>query len=107
MPMYKIELVQVRKMTVYCSADDEEGAEDWLEENKDEIFEHLNLQDFQNPHSNDVYCYTAWGVTEDNSASALYDLLHGEEVQNDNQMEAVYKVLKQETKKDSDNGTTN
>lgn len=105
--MYKIELVQVRKMTVYCSADDEAGAEEWLEENRDDIFEQLNMQDLCNPYCHNVYCYTVWGITEDNSAYELYDLLHGEDVQNDNQIETVYKVLKQETKKDSDNGTTN
>lgn len=100
MQMYKIELVQVRKMTIYCSADNQEGAEEWFKEHYDNIFDHLN-----NEYGDNVYCFTAYAFSEDKSAETLFDMLHGE--QPEKQMEAVYKVLKQETKEESDDGTPN
>lgn len=107
MQMYKIELVQVRKMTVYCSADDRDGAEKWFEKNRKRIFRHLNTEDIQAEYTDDVYCFTIYTFSEDSSCEHLCDLLQGRQVKNEEQTEAVYKVLKQETKEDSDNGASN
>lgn len=93
---YKIDLVQVRKLTVYCPEDDRESAEKWFDKRKDRIFKHLNMEDDCYSFNHDVHCYTVWGIIEDNSAERLYDLLHGEDDSGEGQMDEVYKVLKQE-----------
>ena len=101
---YKIDLIQVRKLTVYCNAENEEEAERWLEKNKDDVFGYLNLEHPQIEFPQAVHCYTVWGVTKDNSAERLYNLLHCDDDKGEEQMEAVYKVLKQEQ---PDNGSSN
>lgn len=98
MPKYKIDLVQVRKMTVYCSAEDEEGAEKWFEENRERLFNHLDITGDDGFYYDDVYCYTTYSFTEDNSSEILFDLLHGEDCEDEKQMDAVYKVLKEDNK---------
>ena len=62
MQMYKIELLQVRKLTVYCSGEKREDAEKWLDEHRDEIFDRINgLED------DSVYCFTTFTFSEDNT----------------------------------------
>ena len=107
MEMYKIDFVQVRKLTVYCKADDEGGAEEWINKHKDHILDHLNLDHPQIEFPFDVHCHTIYNIEEDNSAQQFFDLLYGEQPETGKQMEAVYKVLKQEPEQESDNGTPN
>lgn len=68
MQMYKIKLLQVRKLTVYCSGEKREDAEKWFDEHKDEIFVRLlGLTD------DSVYCFTSTRFSEDNTNDLIFE----------------------------------
>ena len=70
MQMYKIDLVQIRKMTVYCCVEDKEAAEKWFEENRTDIFEQLD-----DALDHNVYCFTTYTFSEDNTNDEILEQL--------------------------------
>ena len=60
--MFTFDLVQIRKMRVYCQEDTKEAAEQWIEDNWSDLLAHMNEHVDEN-----VYCETACFPVDDTS----------------------------------------